>query len=197
MKTRLFGIEISFSFWFFAVLLAVLVTGQEVLAFYFLLPVAIHELGHLVAMAAAGIRVERVAFRAFGIDIQRSRSATASYGRELAIAVGGVAANFLTALLLYGFAFQSMRVILLVSVNVALGLFNSLPVGTLDGGQILQILLTRWGSLETAATVSRICSFFVLIPLFALSILLLLRGTANVSLLVACVYLACTVIFSS
>lgn len=196
MTLRIFGIDLTFSFWFFAVILAVLLTGREVLAFYMLLPVAVHECGHLLAMALFGIRIESVSFTAFSIDIRRDKWATASYGRDIAAALGGVAANLLFALALYLFAFKSMRVMLLISVNLALAAFNLMPVGSLDGGQAFRLLLERRGSPARAYRVSRACSFLLLAPLFAFSILLLLRGIANLSLLLACLYLAGTVIFA-
>lgn len=196
IRVRFGNIEVFFSFWFFAVIAAILVAGRETLALYLLLPVAIHESGHLIAMAICRVRVESVAFTAFSIDVRRSAPATAGYARDIVISLGGAAANLLAALLLYLFAFQSLRVMLLLAVNVAVALFNAIPIGSLDGGQVLRTVLERRGDLERAYKVSRICSFLLLIPLFAAAIFLLLRGEGNLSLLLACLYLAGTVIFT-
>lgn len=196
MRLRIFGIDVSVSFWFFATIAGVLLAGKETLALYMLAPIAIHELGHLVAMRLCGIRVEAVAFRAFSIDIRRSASATAGYGTDILLALGGVAANFFAALCLYLFAFQSMRVMLLGAANVAVALFNALPIGNLDGGQALRLLLERFGSVEKAFAISRICSFLVLVPLFGAAAFYVLQGVVNPSLLLVCVYLAGVVIFA-
>jgi stage IV sporulation protein FB len=86
---------------------------------------------------------------------------------------------------------------LLVAVNLAVAIFNAMPVGTLDGGQALRQILERFGSVEKAYVISRICSFLLLVPLFGGAIFLLWQGVANLSLLLVCLYLAGTVIFAS
>jgi stage IV sporulation protein FB len=197
MRMRIFGVEITFRFWFFAVMAAILLAGREVLAFYFLLPIVIHECGHLLAMAICGVRVEAITCTAFSIDIRRGVSNRLDYRRDIAISLAGIAANLVAAAALYLFAFQSLRVMLLVAVNLAVAIFNAMPVGTLDGGQALRLILERFGSAEKAYTVSRICSFLLLVPLFGGAIFLLWRGVANLSLLLVCLYLAGTVIFAS
>jgi membrane-associated protease RseP (regulator of RpoE activity) len=192
---RLFGIDISFSFWFFAVLSVFLVLGREVLAVYMILPIAIHECGHLIAMVVCRVGIEGIAFTAFSVDIKRSGAATGSYGRDIFVCLGGVIANVITAVCFYFFTFQSMRVMFFIAVNIAIAAFNIMPVGNLDGGQILRLVLERFGNPATAYRISRVFSFVILIPIFALAIFLMMRDFANISLLLACIYLACVVVF--
>lgn len=191
---KAFGMNISFSFWFFAVLTAFFTFGRAALAMYFILPIAIHEAGHFIAMLLCGIKPESVSFTAFSIDIRRSAAATASYAKDVTVNLAGATANLLIAVCLYFFAFQSMRVILFVSVNIAVAIFNVMPVGNLDGGQILRLILERFGNPGTALKISRFISLLLLIPLFAVSIFLVFRGFVNLSLLIACAYLVCVVI---
>ena len=195
MKTRLFGINISFSFWFFALITVFLTVGRQQLALYFILPVVIHECGHIIAMFFCGIGIEAVSFNAFGIDIQRKLSTTSSYAKDIIVSLGGIAANLVTAVLVYTFAFASVRTMFFISVNIAVALFNAMPVGNLDGGQILEYILAHRSGPERARKISGIFSLLLLIPLFALAILLILRDFANISLLIVCIYLAFVVIF--
>ena len=194
MKFYLFGIEISLSFWFFTALLTFVILGRAPLALYFILPVVIHECGHLIAMALCNVKTKAVRFRSFGIDVIRN-PAPVSYAKDIIICLGGVSANLLTALCFYFFAFQSLRVIFFIAVNIAIAIFNAMPVANLDGGQVLRLLLERFGNPAKAYAVSRLFSFLLLIPLFGASIFLILRGFANLSLLAACLYLAGVVIF--
>jgi len=196
IKFTVFGVDIRISFWFFAILALVLTTGRETLAMYFLLPILIHECGHLIVMAICGVKLKSVSFLAFCIDIKPAESHIMSYGKDVAVALGGALANFLVAGFLYIFMFQSMRVMLLIAVNIAVALFNLVPVGRLDGGQVMSLLLSRYGGINNTDPVSKLCSFLLLIPLFALAIYLILQDGWNVSLLIVCLYLAGTVVFS-
>lgn len=194
MKLTLFGVEISFSFWFFVVLMTFALIGREQLLVYLLLPVVLHEAGHLLIMAVCRVKIRSIRFTAFSVDIEKGNTATLGYGKEILINLGGVLVNLIAALWLYCTAFQSMRVMLLIAVNLAIGVFNILPVGNLDGGEILRLLLERRGNPGMAAVISRACSFLLLIPLFAAAIFMLFRGGENISLLLACCYLAAVVI---
>jgi stage IV sporulation protein FB len=195
MSFKIRDVEFSFTFWFFAGLLALLIFGGEALAWYLILPMLAHECGHAAIMGLCGIPIRGVHFRSFGVEIETGDTATTSYGKDIAIALGGVAANLILALILHLFFFHSMRVMLLVAVNIALAMFHLIPIGSLDGGQALRLLLERFGNPEMAWQVSRFFSFLLLVPLFAAAIFLIICGTANLSLLLVCLYLAGTVIF--
>jgi stage IV sporulation protein FB len=187
-------LRLVFDFWFFAVITCFALLNHQALLLYLALPVLIHEVGHLVVLAWLKIPVAEVYFGPASITI-RTRSSHLSYPRELAVACAGVAANLLAAFFLWRMAFQSMRTMLMVASNLAVALFNLLPAGQLDGGQILRCLCDILFPPGVARNISRIISFALLTPLFALSVLLLLRGVANFTLLLCCVYLVVTVMF--
>ena len=189
------GVRISVDFWFLVMLLAVLLTRQELLLWYFLLPVLLHECGHLLAMLICGMGIEGVAFGAFSIAIQRGGS-PASPGRELAVALAGVAANLAVAAGFYFFVFPSLRAMLFTAVNLAVALFNLAPIADLDGGQALRLLLEQRASFLLAQRLSRVISFLLLVPLFAAGVFLVLRDPGQFSLLLVCLYLAGRVLFA-
>ena len=186
-------IRVSFSFWFFAVVLLFVLLDAEVLAWYIALPVILHEFGHLIAMALCRVRVQAVEFTPFSISIKRQEMLAP--GGELVVQLGGVLANCAAALVLYTCFFQSMRTMFLIAANLAVALFNLLPIGNLDGGTVCKLLCRRFFSPDTARRVSRLVSFAVLTPLFAAAIFLILSGSGNFTLLVSCIYLAVVVIF--
>lgn len=191
---RIGGVRITFSFWFFAAILLFVLVDKETLALYFAFPIAVHELGHLAVMAVCGVPVRSVSFTATGVDIRKGGGATLSYGKEIAITLGGVAANALTAVYFYLCWFQSVRIMFLVAANIAVAIFNLLPIGDLDGGQLLRFLTNRFLTPDIARVISKSTSFVVLALLFGLAIFLLLIRCTNLTLMVACVYLAVNVI---
>ncbi|MBQ1814721.1 MAG: peptidase M50, partial [Ruminococcus sp.] len=74
------------------------------------------------------------------------------------------------------------------AANLSVGLFNSLPVLSLDGGQLLWLLLCRRCTPATAEKVVNALTFACILPLAALGFWLLLRER-NVSLLFVSAYL--------
>ncbi len=193
MTLRLGRLRLVFDFWFFAVVACFTLLNHQALLLYLALPVVIHEGGHLLVLALLKIPVAEICFAPAGIAIRTRSPSPLSYPRELAVAFAGIAANLLAAFLLWRLAFQSMRTILMIASNLAVALFNLLPAGYLDGGQILRCLCDILFPPQLARNISRIISFVILTPLIALSVLLLLRGTVNFTLLICCVYLMITV----
>ena len=187
------NIRLRFSFWFFAVLAVfALLADRHILLWYFVLPVFVHELGHLIVMAACNIKVREIYFTPVSLRLRAGGQLT--LGKELAVAAGGIAANLAVALFLWLFAFQSMRTMLMIAVNLAVAAFNMLPVGSLDGGRMVAGLCARYLEPATARFVSRAVGFVVLLPLSALSIFLLISGSGNFTLALICAYLAVQVI---
>ena len=89
-----------------------------------------HELGHLVAIYALGGRVVRLRLTAAGAELRLGR--TMSYGRELLCALAGPLVNLLLA-----FGAAQLRWLVFAGLNLALALFNLLPLSVLDGGRAL------------------------------------------------------------
>ena len=102
------------------------------------LPVALcaaaaHELGHWVAIRLLGGRVRRLRLSAVGAELVLERSL--SYGRECFCALAGPAVNLLLAV-----CFSRSReewTLIFAGLNLALALFNLLPLPALDGGRAL------------------------------------------------------------
>lgn len=185
----LLGVRLRVSFWFFAAAALALLLDAHLLLWYLALPVFLHELGHIAVMAFCRVKVAEIYFTPVSIRIITQGQAT-SYRKELAISLGGIAANLVAALLWRLFAFQSMRAMLMVASNLAVAAFNMLPVGNLDGGRALSILCARYLRPDTARIISALAGFAALVPLTAGAAFLLLSGSGNFTLALACVYLA-------
>lgn len=106
----------------------------------FLLPMALaacgaHELGHLAAIRLFGGDVRRVRFTVVGAELELDRAL--GYWQEGISALAGPGVNLLLALICCG----SGRWMAFTGLNLALALFNLLPVGRLDGGRALSCTL--------------------------------------------------------
>lgn len=189
------GVRFYLSFWFFAIIACLLLSTKGTIAFYFMLPIAVHEAGHMLIMALLGVAIDEISFTPLGIRIKRKRGKTLSSSKEIVVSLGGALANALFALWLYFFCFQSMRVMFLISANIAVLLFCLAPIKGLDGGDVLQIITERFFYPDTARTISKGFSVLVLALLFGFAFFLILIRYANPTLLISCVYLAANVIF--
>lgn len=187
MSFRVGNCRVSFSYFFFVCVAVLLLFDRSGLAAAGLLAAAIHETAHLGTMHALGCMPEKIRFGPFGIDIVRSSRPDHEYWKDAAVSLAGPFANLAAA----GFFFlsRSSAAGIFALANLALFLFNFLPMEPLDGGQALYALLcTRW-SPDAAARVARIVSFLCLTPLAAVGFLALFRSPGNYSLLLVCVYL--------
>ena len=189
LRFKLGGLEISISFWFFAAIGFFVLHEHSILFSYIAMPIILHELGHVTALYLCGGEVRSIKLRAFGIVMGRS-GPHMSYTREALITFAGAGANLIAAGILYAaMVFPTMRSMLLIAANIAAAVFSLLPINGLDGGDLLRLLTERFGGVDFAYRVSKLCSFLVLVPLFAAAFWLLMRPEPNITLLAVCVYL--------
>ena len=108
----------------------------------------VHELCHLVVLRLQGVPVRYLRLTAVGAEI--CVDGTMSYRGEMAAALAGPMGNLVLA-------WAASRIAggwLFAGVNLALGLFNLIPIGRLDGGRFVCCLCSflfgpewgEWGS---------------------------------------------------
>lgn len=141
-------LEIGVGFW---ILLgaALLIGAGEVLPLVAIAALC-HELGHLAALRVVGARVERLRFSAFGAEI-RADTRYLPYGKEIFCTLAGPAVNL-------ALAFIFARVsgdYLLAGANLLQGIYNLLPLPSLDGGRALHLLISWLTDPGLADTVCR------------------------------------------
>jgi Zn-dependent protease/CBS domain-containing protein len=146
--------------------------------------VLVHELSHAFVAQRHGLTVRGITLHVFG-GVSEIEDEPPGPAAEFLIAVVGPLTSFaiaavLGALLATGVAPSGApRAIFayLVTVNVAVGLFNLIPGFPLDGGRLLRAILWRWtGSLARATAVaSRVGGLFAL-ALITLGVVQIVTG---------------------
>ena len=100
-----------------------------------LIPVAVHELGHLLTIRILGLRVESMGMDVRGLCIRYGGRCT-EFG-HIAVALAGPAAGLLwSAALLPSGHVQAAWLRMSAEMSLMLTLFNLLPILPLDGGQV-------------------------------------------------------------
>lgn len=154
------------------------------------LAVIIHESGHLLAMLKCGHAPERIKISAFEIKIFDSKRQSRSEKQNFFIIFSGPAVNFICFIPFYLLYLLGNEYVLPFAIsNLSVGMFNSLPVLSLDGGQLIYIILRQRVGADKAERIVDIITFITIFPLAALGFIVLFDSKYNFSLLFVCVYL--------
>lgn len=121
---------------FWVLLFLGLLLDRDGLALTIALAWVLHELGHLVPMILWGCTV-RVRLTALGATMQPQSRKGLSYGRELVAVLLGPGVNLACARLC---AVRGDGGWPAAGVHLILGAFNLLPLPSLDGGRVLELL---------------------------------------------------------
>lgn len=189
MKLHLRHTEVELSYTLLCLTAAAVLLGVTERFVWCALAIMIHESGHLLAMRRCGYFPKRIKISLFAIDITDSARQERTAAQNAFIIFFGPFANFVCFLCGYLLYLKGIvRSLPFAAANLSVGLFNSLPVLSLDGGQLLWLLLCRRCMPASAEKVVNALTFACIFPLAALGFWLLLRER-NVSLLFVSIYL--------
>ncbi|UPK42891.1 M50 family metallopeptidase [Paenibacillus pabuli] len=143
---RLWGVRISFHPFFVIIMMASLLTGNFIELITLFAIVFIHECGHAAAAALLGCRVLSIQMLPFGGVAVIEDAGNITARREIIIALAGPFQNMLMVgvvlLLKYGGLGDPIFLDYIIQGNLLIALFNLLPVLPLDGGKIVQALVS-------------------------------------------------------
>lgn len=119
-----------------------------------------HELGHAWAAKALGGKIACLRLTWAGAQIRLSGARVLPPGKMFLAALAGPGANLLLAGACGLLARRGMggRLYLYAGLNLGLALFNLLPAKWLDGGKLLECLLTALGQEGACERILRRCS---------------------------------------
>ena len=173
-------IKISF---FGLLMIITLVLTHSYISIAAILAASLHEIGHILAAKACGIPLSELRLDIFGASLSTS-TALYSYKKEIVLAAAGPTINILSMLLLYPKLKNSSFGLLFLSASLFLGLLNLLPIADFDGGRITRCIMCQIFSHEIAFHICEVLSLISVICLWLLSVYLLLRRSASLSLFV-------------
>ncbi len=152
--------------------------------------VIIHESGHLLTMRTLGYFPEKIKISAFEIKIFDSKRQQRRDKDNFFIIFSGPFFNFICFIAFYLLYLLGNELFFsFAAANLSVGLFNSLPVLSLDGGQLIFILLRRRLDSAKAERVVNTITFITIFPLAALGFVVLFNSKYNFSILFVCAYL--------
>lgn len=137
-----------------------------------------HELGHIFASRRFGGRAEVLSLTVTGAELKFSYQAVLSYGAESLIALAGPAVN-----LLLGAVSLCFHGHLIAMTNLAIGLFNLIPIPPMDGGRILFNLVCEWADASVSEQVTPVCAGIFIGLLFGVGLIAAIHY-ANIVLLI-------------
>jgi Zn-dependent protease len=108
--------------------------------------ILVHELGHAAEARRQGLEVSAPMFIPFFGAYVKIRHAGLTPWRNALISLAGPAAGGAAAAVVWavGSARDSEMLIVLANIAFLLNLFNMLPIGFLDGGQIFRSMMEAW-----------------------------------------------------
>ena len=184
IETKLFGVNFAADFTFFATAAMFIFLDKSGFALLSMLVCIIHECGHLAALLITRHRPESIMLRCGGAKIGLGSSDTSWF-----VLTAGSAVNITVFLLLYFiFPKNDIYMIMFAVLNLAIGLFNLLPLGCLDGKRLLELLLP-----QKAANVIEVITLVVVI--LGIAAMFLYGNKVNFTLLAAILYVFCVDLF--
>ncbi len=178
------NIQISVSVYFAAVITFALLFAPNGSALPALLCCILHEIGHLTAIYLSGGRVRKMSLGAYGMRIEPVRTLKISPGKEIIISLAGPFVNVI--LLIAGIVLKDTMI---TGINLALCVFNLLPVGKTDGGSALFNGLSLFLEERKIKDALRITSTSFLIIIYVFGVIILVKTKYNFTLLAVAVYM--------
>lgn len=180
----------TLTFGFAAVVCAAFVFGNTAITVGMLACILWHEIGHLLALLLLHAPPRSLKMTVFGLELAADPRTT--HLGDALVSLAGPAVNLLAAALLFFTPWKSAA-----KLNLLLGLFHLLPIDPLDGGQVLQHLLSLRLQQKNVRMICLSVSLCFLFLIAAAGFLLLFQRTPNITLFLLCLYLLFYLVFGS
>ncbi|MEE1012262.1 MAG: site-2 protease family protein [Acutalibacteraceae bacterium] len=147
----------------------------------------IHELGHIICLYILGEKPGVIELSFYGVRLERNADCL-NFVENIAVYLSGSAANLILSSVLF-FIGKSSGIKTAAVVSLCVGIFNMLPCQPLDGGNLLELILSGFTDEEKCRKICFFVSAAMVLPLLICGFLLLLRN-GNTTLLAVSGYLA-------
>jgi membrane-associated protease RseP (regulator of RpoE activity) len=173
IKLQTKSTNFTFNFTFFAVIAIFILLHDSEIALLGLLACILHELGHFISCKICKVRVEEISFSCTGLCIKKLSAKNLTYKKELCILSSGITANFLIFVILLFSPSDFFG--LFGMINLAVAVFNLLPLSSFDGFQIRELIISRNAALENIESYNKLFNFIdiILIVLMLYAVLII------------------------
>lgn len=150
--------------------------------------VTLHELGHLMALYALNLPPKSITLSIIGVNIKQTYLFEKPIF-ETVVAAAGPISNLLTSFFLVPFIDKAFPAAL-CAAGIVIGAFNLLPLSGLDGGDILNSLLSIKLNENKVNIITKVTNIITIVLVAFIGVCLLLSPSRNPTMLIAAVYLA-------
>ena len=181
-------IEVDIKFILITILLCLFYNVR--IYFLFLVFILLHELAHLIVGILFGLKIKMVNMNPFGVKIEfyslKNKKITSK--QKVILNFAGPMFNFILVALFLMFPVEEGLKLDIIYTNIALGIFNLLPIMPLDGGKILKEYMIIKVGIKNSNIYSIKCSKFFLV-IFSLAYSILIFKIKNVFIFFIIIYL--------
>lgn len=176
---------------FFAVIVIILSFRPDSPVLIVILSSILHELSHIAALTIFGCLPKEVTLSFYGMKMIKSSDLSLSFSQEIIVYSAGCAVNFMIFALfaVINLFFPNEIYLKISAVNMILGVFNLLPVFSLDGGKVLEFALKKHFTQVKSEKILNAVSFCFIIPLYFFGFFTLIKTRSNFTLLICALYL--------
>ena len=147
-----------------------------------------HEAAHIVCLHFFGESPACVKLSFYGIKLERFPYANLGRRGEIIVYACGPAANIILSAVLFLLSFMNYSLKTAAMISLMTGMFNLIPCCPLDGGNILKCVLELFFEEEKSESLAFAVSLAVLLPMTAVSVLVVIK-TGNLTLALVTAYL--------
>ena len=162
------------------------------ISFFAVLAATLHEFGHIIAARILKVKFTGMKLDIFGASLH-TENALYSYKKEFLLAFSGPAVNLVSYFATAGLTEKSHAAYMFAASSIFLAILNLLPIKDLDGGRMAYAIISRFFSENAAWQFVSISSFVIVFSLWTLSVYLILRLGASLSLFIFSTYLFCKI----
>ncbi len=192
LSFKLLGVRIEISFLLIAMLALFSYFDESGIFLAAFFSAILHESGHIIATILCKISIKELAFKPFGIRMKLKTSLElVGFKKKMIVLLGGCIVNFLCFFLFWKIGDKISYYAL---IHLITAMFNLLPSGTLDGGRILNEILSLKIDTRKTEIFCDIVSIIFAFLLFVLGFFILVKTKYNISLIITAIYLFIMVI---
>ncbi len=151
--------------------------------------IILHELAHLLAAIAIGLKPSHIIFFPFGVNLKLKNSLVYSITDEIILYLSGPFINIILAFVCIITRQNSRLWELFYYNNISLFLFNILPILPMDGGTLLKKIFARVVGNRVSEKILKITSIILIAVLIIFELFLLIKNSFNFSVLFAVIFL--------